>query len=124
MYHSTTPENAASIIRDGFRITTETLHDGRMLGDGIYVSSTIAKAKKFGDVTLKLLVYPGRICVINRKNHPLQKSWQSNYGSAWVPHDTQGLARLQVFNKTEFTSLKKLQSTYFAGELCEVSRSD
>ena len=106
MYHSTTPEKAASIIRDGFRITKETLHDGRMLGDGIYVSSTIAKAKKFGDVTLKLLVYPGRICVINRKNHPLQKSWQSNYGSAWVPHNTQGLARLQVFNKTEFTSLK------------------
>ena len=97
MYHSTTPENAASIIRDnGFRISSDALHDGRMLGDGIYVSSTIAKARKFGPVTLKLLVYPGRICVINRKDHPLQKSWQTNYGSAWVPPGTRGLARLQV----------------------------
>ena len=56
MYHSTTPDNAASIIRDnGFRISSDALHDGRMLGDGIYVSSTIAKARKFGPVTLKLL---------------------------------------------------------------------
>ena len=97
MYHGTTLENAIKIIQSNrFKVSAEALHDGRMLGDGIYASSTFAKARKFGDVILKILVYPGRICVIRRKDHPLQKTWHQNFGSAWVPHNTPGLARIQV----------------------------
>ena len=51
-YHSTTPENAASIVRENrFSVAADALHDGRMLGDGVYATSTFAKAKGFGKVT-------------------------------------------------------------------------
>ena len=58
-----------------------------MLGAGIYVSRSIEKAAAYGDTVLKLLVYPGHTCKINRQGHPLQKTWHGDYSSAWVPPD-------------------------------------
>ena len=56
-----------------------------MLGEGIYVSATLEKALSYGDFTMKLLVYTGRTCRVDEQGHPKQKSWQTEYGSAWVP---------------------------------------
>jgi hypothetical protein len=81
MFHSTpTWENAVSILEQGFYPS----RPSRMLGQGIYVSSTLRKAEAYGTYTFKLLVYTGKICTIDRQGHPLQKSWQSQFGSAWV----------------------------------------
>ena len=83
MYHGTKNEHtAARILQEGFRVSTG---QDQMLGNGIYVSATKAKARRYGRVTLKLLVYPGRVKRINYQGHPQQKTWQENYSSAWVP---------------------------------------
>ncbi len=43
------------------------------------------KAKAYGPVVLRLLVYLGRVAKITCQGHPLQKSWHAFYGTAWVP---------------------------------------
>ena len=83
MYHSTeTWEQVESILANGFK---QSSHHENMLGEGIYVSSDLEKTLTYGDFTFKLLVYTGRVCRIDRQGHESQKSWQSDYGSAWVP---------------------------------------
>ena len=82
MYHSTpTCDNVEGILNNGFVWSEPT----NMLGHGIYVSSTLQKAVGYGKFTFKLLVYPGRVCRIDRQGHPKQKSWHSDYSTAWVP---------------------------------------
>ena len=81
MYHSTkTWEQAESILDNNFYPS-----DDGMLGMGIYVSSTLRKTEAYGPITFKLLVYPGRICLVDRQGHPMQKTWQDDFGSAWTP---------------------------------------
>ena len=83
MYHSTkTPEAAKSILENGFRKSDPACN---MLGAGIYASRALEKARSYGDITFKLLVYPGLIRVITKQGDPKQKKWQGEYGSAWVP---------------------------------------
>jgi len=60
-------------------------HSTNMLGAGLYVSHSANKAVRYGDVIFRLLVYPGRVCKVDRQGHPLQKDWRREYGSAWVP---------------------------------------
>ena len=67
-----------------------------MLGKGVYVSSTLRKTEAYGPITFKLLVYPGRICLVDRQGHPRQKTWQRDFGSAWTPPNTPGMVRYQV----------------------------
>uniref|UniRef100_A0A4W4FPK3 PARP catalytic domain-containing protein n=1 Tax=Electrophorus electricus TaxID=8005 RepID=A0A4W4FPK3_ELEEL len=89
MYHGSTLRNARKIKRQGFIRSS----DG-MLGPGVYVSRSFRKAcaypkhLKAGQraVVLKLSVRVGKVKKINRKGHPLQKSWsQAGYDTAWVP---------------------------------------
>ena len=85
MYHGTSEEAAILIERNGFQRSI----DG-MLGPGVYVSRNYHKAKNYIKhplpVILKLSVNVGKVAIINRQNHPLQKTWhQFGYDSAWVP---------------------------------------
>ncbi|XP_062378524.1 protein PFC0760c-like [Sardina pilchardus] len=88
MYHGTTMKAARKIERTGF-IQSE---DG-MLGPGVYVSRSFAKAacyprgaKGHKRAVLKLSVRVGRVKMIDRQGHHLQKSWhQAGYDTAWVP---------------------------------------
>ena len=82
MFHSTTAENAKSILQEGFNLRNES--DNR-LGQGIYASSDMDKARRYGPVTFKMLVYPGRVKVITRQSDGMRTNWKLNYGSAWVP---------------------------------------
>ena len=83
MYHSTkTCEQVEGILDNGFKLSSR--HEN-MLGEGIYVSATLEKAICYGDFTMKLLVYTGRTCKVDEQGHPKQKSWQTDYGCAWVP---------------------------------------
>ncbi len=91
MYHGTRAQNIESILDNGFRPS-----GGGTLGPGIYVSFDIKKAQAYGPVVFKLLVYVGKVCKIDRRGHPLQTSWQSNYGCAWITTNS-GFA-LQVCN--------------------------
>ena len=82
MFHSTSVENAEKNLIEGFKTSS---HDTNMLGAGIYVSRDIHKTLPYGPVTFRLLVNPGRVCRIDRADHPLRKNWQKNFDSAWVP---------------------------------------
>ena len=94
MYHGTpTWQQAESILDKGFYPSE---HYSSMLGRGIYVSSRIEKTYAYGDIAFKLLVYPGRICSIDHQGHPMQKTWQSHFGSAWTPPNTPEMVRYTV----------------------------
>ena len=82
MFHATDADSAASILQEGFRVSTGSY---QMLGNGVYVSATRAKTSAYGDVVFKLLVYPGRVARVDYQGHPMQKRWHQCYGSAWVP---------------------------------------
>ncbi|XP_026854268.1 grass carp reovirus (GCRV)-induced gene 2o isoform X2 [Electrophorus electricus] len=88
MYHGTHINNAKDIIINGFKASIDGL-----LGQGVYVSRNIDKAKcyplntdKRERVVFKLKVNVGKVKKIDCDNHPLQKSWHQNgYDSAWIP---------------------------------------
>ncbi|CAE7030739.1 HEF3 [Symbiodinium natans] len=84
MFHGTSPENASSIERHGFRPSV-----GGMLGPGIYCSRDLRKARRYGSVVLRLAVSLGRVITISYRGHPLQTTWQTFEGgcfdAAWVP---------------------------------------
>ena len=110
MYHGTpTWQQAESILDNGFYPSK---HYSSMLGRGIYVSSTIQKTYGYGDITFKLLVYPGRICTITHQGHPRQKSWQSSFGSAWTPPNTYGMVKYQVIINNVHKFLYIILSVY------------
>ena len=56
MYHGTKSELIDSILQYGLMSSV----DG-MLGPGIYASTDFNKAKKYGDIILKILVYVGKV---------------------------------------------------------------
>ncbi|XP_076867967.1 GCRV-induced gene 2o [Brachyhypopomus gauderio] len=88
MYHGTHINNAKDIIINGFKPST-----GGLLGQGVYVSRNIDKAKcypqktdKSEKVVFKLKVNVGKVKKIDCDNHPLQKLWHQNgYDCAWIP---------------------------------------
>lgn len=88
MYHGTSSEGAQSILWSGFRQSA----DG-MLGPGVYLSRDLQKASRYpinhpewDKVVIKVLVDVGRVIVINRQHHRLQKTWHNHgYDTAWVP---------------------------------------
>ena len=104
MYHSThSPEAAESILSQGFRCSSA---HNNMLGKGIYVSANLNKCLNYGPITFKLLVYPGLFKPIRFQGDPEQKSWQENYGSAWVPPNCgmvpSGLEVTNLINHTHY----------------------
>lgn len=88
MYHGTTVANARLIIANGFNPSTK-----GMLGKGVYVSRNKSKAERYplssndsDRVVLELQVRVGRVKRIDKDNHPLQYTWNSQgYDTAWVP---------------------------------------
>uniref|UniRef100_A0A1A8TYY1 PARP catalytic domain-containing protein n=1 Tax=Nothobranchius furzeri TaxID=105023 RepID=A0A1A8TYY1_NOTFU len=88
MYHGTTQAYAQSIVASGFRRSS-----GGMLGPGVYLSRDLQKASRYppnhpewDKVVIKVKVNVGRVIVINRQNHPFQKTWSNQgYDTAWVP---------------------------------------
>ena len=105
MYHATAPQNVGPILRDGFDV--DLCKPTTMLGKGIYVTTNPRKciASKYGGVTLKLLVYVGKVSAssyafltqflrlffspqvkkIQQINDPSSKTWQTHFDTAWVP---------------------------------------
>jgi hypothetical protein len=83
MFHSTrNATTASSILHNGFESSTG---QNQMLGNGIYVSTSLEKCEAYGDITFKLLVYPGDVCKVDYQGHPWQRNWHCHWGSAWVP---------------------------------------
>jgi hypothetical protein len=81
MYHGTSERIAQTIEREGFRPSVR-----GMLGPGVYVSRSPAKAAAYGAVVLQLHVRLGKQVAIDRQGHPLQQTWRAaGYDSAWVP---------------------------------------
>uniref|UniRef100_H2L654 Uncharacterized protein n=1 Tax=Oryzias latipes TaxID=8090 RepID=H2L654_ORYLA len=88
MYHGTTRASAESIRASGFQRSK----DG-MLGAGVYLSRDLEKARRYpidhpdeDRIIIKVKVNVGRVIVISKQNHPLQKTWSSHgFDSAWVP---------------------------------------
>ena len=62
MYHGTDDFNVLSILENGFSLSA-TPRRGRMFGTGVYASTDFAKTATYGNVTLKLLVYTGKVSV-------------------------------------------------------------
>ena len=80
MYHGTRPENVQSIMKHGFKPSS----DG-MLGRGVYLSSNIRKARRYGRAIFVVWVKLGKTKAIDSQNHPMRTSWSRYYDSAWVP---------------------------------------
>ncbi|XP_030073566.1 uncharacterized protein LOC115479648 [Microcaecilia unicolor] len=88
MYHGTSEQAAASIIKTGFRPSA----DG-MLGRGVYASRDLRKAQGYPGnlspadrIILKVKVYVGKVKKIDSVNHPLRRTWHVHgYDTAWVP---------------------------------------
>ena len=81
MYHGTTSQNARSIMRNGFWPSRT-----GMLGEGVYVSTDIDKARAYGQCILVLEVQLGKTKKIDSQAHPMRTSWHDHgYDSAWVP---------------------------------------
>ena len=99
MYHGTTPANAKSIMKTGFNPSSS-----GMLGEGVYVSSDIEKAKRYGSAILTVEVKLGRTKKIDSQSHPMRTSWNTQgYDSAWVPPNCgmvhSGLTETCVFDR-------------------------
>lgn len=88
MYHGTSVASARLIIANGFRQSSS-----GMLGKGVYVSRDKSKACCYpiysadsDRVVFKLRVRTGRVKRIDKDNHPMQYTWNSQgYDTAWVP---------------------------------------
>lgn len=88
MYHGTSLANARLIIINGFQQSSN-----GMLGKGVYVSRDRKKAERYplnspvtDRVALELRVRVGRVKRIDKDNHPMQKTWNTQgYDTAWVP---------------------------------------
>ena len=78
MYHATKRQNLASIVKNGFKLSTI-----GMLGPGIYLSRDINKTRAYGDVCLKVLVYTGKTVKVHSSDN--QGSWRGSFDSAYLP---------------------------------------
>lgn len=81
MFHGTSLENAKSIVENGFQPSTK-----GTLGEGVYLSQNISKAKHYGPVIVECVVVVGKTIVIQRRGQKEQKCWASlGFDSAWIP---------------------------------------
>ncbi len=81
MFHGTSLQNAKSIMKSGFRPSVKGL-----LGEGVYLTKDVQKAKAYGPVIVEVEVCLGRVAVINKKGHHLQRCWAAHgYDCAWIP---------------------------------------
>ncbi len=82
MFHGTTEKAAREIVQKGFLPSASGL-----LGEGVYMTRDILKAKNYGPVIIEALVLiPGKILTVAKTGHRLQKTWQLNgYDAAWIP---------------------------------------
>ncbi|KAM8927671.1 uncharacterized protein RCH25_007921 [Pelodytes ibericus] len=86
MYHGTTFAKAKKYIKKGFK---QSMHG--ILGKGIYVTRDESKAARYplGDKTnqviLELRVNVGRVYKVDHRGDPMQRTWSTQYDSAWVP---------------------------------------
>lgn len=62
MFHGTSAANASAIEREGFRPSS-----GGMLGRVVYCSRDLRKARRYGEVVLRLSVCLGRVVTIDRQ---------------------------------------------------------
>ena len=78
MYHGTNAANAQSIMENGFNASS-----GGMLGQGVYLSADIEKAKRYGSSILVVEAKLGKTKKIDSQSHPMRESWNSHgYDSA------------------------------------------
>eukprot|EP00445_Apocalathium_hangoei_P065390 CAMPEP_0204121650 /NCGR_PEP_ID=MMETSP0361-20130328/8316_1 /ASSEMBLY_ACC=CAM_ASM_000343 /TAXON_ID=268821 /ORGANISM="Scrippsiella Hangoei, Strain SHTV-5" /LENGTH=114 /DNA_ID=CAMNT_0051072965 /DNA_START=60 /DNA_END=404 /DNA_ORIENTATION=+ len=81
MYHGTSSTNAQSILANGFQLST----DGTV-GNGVYVSADVDKAKCYGHTILTVEVALGKSKKMDSLGDPLRYSWAAHgYDSAWIP---------------------------------------
>jgi hypothetical protein len=83
-----------------------------MLGAGIYASEDIRKARKYGKIIFRLLVYVGKVKKIDSQAHPERKSWQENYDSAWVPAGC-GMVKSELTVSVSQTTSQKYDQIYY-----------
>ncbi|CAH2320162.1 uncharacterized protein LOC113140540 [Pelobates cultripes] len=84
-----TSDEVQKVISNGFQLSADD-----MLGKGVNISSSVVEIsrhtlddKKGFEVVLKLRVNVGKIQVIDCQGHPLQKTWNKQYDTAYVPAD-------------------------------------
>ena len=89
-YHGTSLEAALAIQRDGFNVELSGSNAGAMLGDGLYITTTLEKALNYAKpkpnagAIFRLQVDLGRCYTVTDKNDPLRRTWaDEGYDSAW-----------------------------------------
>lgn len=122
MYHGTSQQAAAVILREGFRQSC----DG-MLGQGVYLTRDLQKASAYPQhlpvserVVLRVMVNVGRVKRIDHQGHPLQKTWHYHgYDTAWCPPNCgmvpSGLEEDCVWDPSRITVIDVIQPRVGAG---------
>ncbi len=89
MYHGTSLLAALSIQKNGFDVSKSGTNAGTMLGNGVYVTTTLTKAlnyaspKRHGGVVLVLKVDLGKVYNV-KQGDPHMKNWhKKGYDSAF-----------------------------------------
>jgi hypothetical protein len=95
-YHGTSLQKAISIQQSGFRVDLAGTNAGAMLGDGVYITSTLEKAMNYAKpnphagVIFQLRVHLGK-CKQVVRGDPLMRTWYLHgYDSAWSPAGVNG----------------------------------
>ena len=82
-YHGTSLEAALAIQSTGFRVDLSGTNAGAMLGDGVYITTTLEKALNYAKVKphsgaiFKLQVKLGK-CKKVGKNDPMMRTWHAH----------------------------------------------
>lgn len=100
LYHGTSLHSALSIQKHGFSMDVRG-KNGRMLGNGVYATSSIEKAQLYASgfhrpnvckgVILKLSVETGKCCTLKFKKDINRKEWiNKGYDSCYLPPNIMG----------------------------------
>ncbi|XP_072299924.1 uncharacterized protein [Eucyclogobius newberryi] len=133
MYHGTSSASAMAIKRAN-RFNQSTIG---MLGPGVYLSRDLQKASRYpighpehDRVVIRVQADVGKVIVINRQNHPDQKTWHNKgFDTAWVPPNcgmvSSGLEENCVWdpNRIKIINLIKPQPAQGAGFYQRVTKS-
>ena len=91
-YHGTSLASAHAIQRDGFRTDLSGTNAGALLGQGLYVTTTLEKAlhyakpKAAAGAIFTLDVELGKCYKVTDPTDPMRTTWSdSGYDSAWAP---------------------------------------
>jgi hypothetical protein len=112
-YHGTSLDAALTIQQTGFCVGLSGTNAGAMLGNGVYMTTTLEKAlnyakdKPHGGIIFQLRVDLGRCKKMSRAD-PMMKTWhEKGYDSAWSPAGVNGVreencvrdaSRIQITN--------------------------